>query len=40
MTCCKENKDLLEHVREGMHANLDVIKTNVEYLKSKSSSQW
>lgn len=36
--CCKDNKQLLGYIREGMKNNLEIIKKNIAYLKSKSST--
>ena len=31
----KENKQLLEYIKEGMKENIDQIKQNIQYLKAK-----
>lgn len=33
--CTKENKELLEMIQDGIRDNMQVIRSNVEFLKSK-----
>ena len=32
----KENKQILEYIKDGMQDNLDMIKSNIAYLKAKT----
>lgn len=34
LSSCKENHQLLEYVKKGIDANVDIIKSNTEYLKN------
>ena len=36
--CTKENKELLEYIKDGIEENMATIKKNIEFLKKKQQT--